>query len=115
MSETGPCAICGPGERARRWCIDCRMSYDRHARNDGSVMEAIVWAARRAKRYERKRAGEEKRESQRVKVRGGRQAMVMVEVHKNCGGLVVLKNEAWTCIKCGARPIAVTDVTKDKP
>jgi hypothetical protein len=41
-------------------CKACSESYDAHAHDDGSIIEVISWAARRARWYEqrRKRPGE---------------------------------------------------------
>lgn len=42
--------------RGRRMCVTCCRSYDRQAHKDESVMGALVWAAGRARRGEKKRA-----------------------------------------------------------
>lgn len=57
MQRLLPCLICG-FELVRGWrmCITCCKSYDRHAYEDESVMGAMVWAAGRARRGEKKRA-----------------------------------------------------------
>jgi hypothetical protein len=44
------CSICGP-RRGLRMCRACSDSYERYAHNDGAVIEAMVWAARRARRF----------------------------------------------------------------
>lgn len=51
------CQICGsPRERiAAAMCDGCARSYDRMSHRDGSVMEAMVWAAGRARRAAEKR------------------------------------------------------------
>jgi hypothetical protein len=50
------CVICAdPMEARAHMCAKCRRSYDRTAHRDGSVMEAMAWAARRARRVERAR------------------------------------------------------------
>jgi hypothetical protein len=36
-------------------CKQCGRSYDRAANNDGTVREAMRWAAERARRFERRR------------------------------------------------------------
>lgn len=56
MSWFVACSICGE-ERSRRgeMCPPCCMSYDRYARDTGTVIEAIEWAAARARRFERRR------------------------------------------------------------
>lgn len=51
------CGICnlrlaGSG----RFCSVCGRAYDRNAHNDGTVMEALLWAAKRARFFERKRS-----------------------------------------------------------
>lgn len=44
------CAVCGTGRRM--WmCAACSRSYERSAHADGSVLEAMAWAARRARRF----------------------------------------------------------------
>ena len=51
MSEVR-CEVCQrpKGERASL-CGDCAKSYDRYAHGDAAVIGAIVWAARRARRF----------------------------------------------------------------
>lgn len=49
------CEICGMAtNRPVKMCAQCGIAYDKEAHEDGSVMEAIVWAARRARWYERR-------------------------------------------------------------
>ena len=51
------CVICGePYNGVNLMCGPCGRSYDRSAHDDGSVFEAMRWAALRARRFERKRA-----------------------------------------------------------
>lgn len=51
------CEVCGqPQERRVPMCRACQRSYDKDACNDGCVLEAIVWAARRARWYVERRA-----------------------------------------------------------
>jgi hypothetical protein len=49
------CLICGRARRGGLMCAACARSYDRSAHRDGSVFEAMVWAAGRARRAERAR------------------------------------------------------------
>lgn len=50
------CLICrNPRKKSGDMCAPCAKSYDRTAHRDGSVMEAMVWAANRARRFERQR------------------------------------------------------------
>lgn len=57
MPRPNRCEVCGePTERWVPWCKACRESYDRTAHQDGSVMEAIQWAARSARWYAERRA-----------------------------------------------------------
>lgn len=45
------CPVCGaPGSRMHL-CATCQRAYDREAHTDGSVFEAISWAARRARAH----------------------------------------------------------------
>lgn len=37
-------------------CEPCGKSYDRYAFDTGSIADVIIWAAKRARRFERKRA-----------------------------------------------------------
>lgn len=58
------CEVCGePTDKPVRWCISCSANYDRTAHEDGSVMEAILWAARRARWYAERRAARNAREA----------------------------------------------------
>jgi hypothetical protein len=52
------CGICGePTNKPTRMCADCAASHEKFAMQDGSIMESILWAARRARWYaERRRA-----------------------------------------------------------
>jgi predicted amidophosphoribosyltransferase len=62
----GTCGICGePCQRVTEMCDACGRSYDRTAHRDGSIIEALLWAARRARRFERKRLATEKRSDTR--------------------------------------------------
>lgn len=45
------CEICGQGERYTHMCRPCGDAYERKAHGVGDVIEAIVWAARRARWY----------------------------------------------------------------
>ncbi len=47
------CEICHLRPRLRGdWCVQCRESYDRARRTDaGTVLAAINWGARRARRF----------------------------------------------------------------
>lgn len=57
MPRPNHCEVCGePTERWVAWCTACAKSYEKNAHNDGSVMEAIHWAARRARWYAERRA-----------------------------------------------------------
>lgn len=56
--STSTCGICGElTNKPTRMCGDCGKSYERQAREDGSVMEAMLWAARRARWYAQRRTG----------------------------------------------------------
>ena len=50
------CSICNYYETRGGMCGPCCRSYDRYAFGDVSVRTAIVWAARRARRFEQRRA-----------------------------------------------------------
>ena len=50
------CSICNYYETRGGMCGPCCRSYDRFAFSDVSVRSAIVWAARRARRFEQRRA-----------------------------------------------------------
>ncbi len=46
------CAICGRKRSVIGWCDDCRASYDRAiARDDGTILASVTWAAKRARRF----------------------------------------------------------------
>lgn len=47
----GDCAVCGWRRKSSRMCNACSLAYERFAHDEGTVMEAIVWAARRARRF----------------------------------------------------------------
>jgi methionyl-tRNA synthetase len=49
------CPICGERDSVGLMCKQCGRSYDRDANNDGTVWEAMRWAAERARRFERRR------------------------------------------------------------
>lgn len=72
MPKPNRCEVCGePTEKPVNWCRACRSSYDRAAHQDGSCMEAILWAARRARWYAERRAARNARTSvdrERVRV-----------------------------------------------
>jgi hypothetical protein len=56
--RTRTCGICGElTNKPTRMCRDCDVSYERQAQEDGSGMEAMLWAARRARWYAQRRAG----------------------------------------------------------
>lgn len=60
MKDLRRCQIClrpYPDKPKRYFgmCEDCGESYDRYAFRDVSVMGAIIWAARRSRRYDRLR------------------------------------------------------------
>lgn len=62
MPRPKHCEVCGePAERWIAWCTRCQSSYDRTAHDDGSLMEAIHWAARRARWYAERRAAKNAR------------------------------------------------------
>jgi hypothetical protein len=44
------CAICGLGRRMYM-CTACCKSYERHSYGESTVIGAIVWAARRSRRF----------------------------------------------------------------
>lgn len=48
------CDVCGEPREAN-FCRTCAKSYDRYTFKDVTVMAAIVWAARRARRFEQRR------------------------------------------------------------
>lgn len=48
------CEFCGKRAQAQM-CKSCSKSYDEAGTGDGSVMDAMVWAARRARDAERER------------------------------------------------------------
>ena len=52
------CIICEETRESGQvmMCRACCRSYDRFAHQEGSVMEALAWAARRARRSERARS-----------------------------------------------------------
>jgi hypothetical protein len=49
------CPICGERRPGGLMCSVCSRSYDRDAHQDGTVFEAMLWAAERARRFERRR------------------------------------------------------------
>jgi len=49
------CAICDCASLAPNMCARCQRSYDRTAHRDGTIWEAMAWAAKRARREERHR------------------------------------------------------------
>lgn len=52
MPKPNQCQVCGePTAHPVYMCRPCQRSYDSTAHDDGSVMEAILWAARRARWY----------------------------------------------------------------
>lgn len=65
------CQICGePFHRPIDMCLSCHRAYNRQAHDDGSVMFALVWAARRARWYAERKAGRLRRA--RVTIRAQR-------------------------------------------
>jgi len=48
MTKKDHCPICRRPVPGGHWCTSCKRSYDRTAHRDGSVLEAIAWAANRA-------------------------------------------------------------------
>lgn len=56
--NTAQCPICGVfrSEHTTTLCSPCCLSYDRYSFKDGSVYAALIWAATRARRFERARA-----------------------------------------------------------
>ena len=58
----GLCIICLERDRERGsfMCAECGRSYDRSAFRDDSIAEALRWAAKRARRFERARNRKEK-------------------------------------------------------
>lgn len=53
------CVICYERKKCGgNLCTVCGKSYDRNAHNEGTVLEAMVWAAKRARWFERKRQRE---------------------------------------------------------
>jgi hypothetical protein len=56
MPRPNRCEVCGePRERPVRMCRACSRSYEANAHDDGCVLEAILWAARRARWYAERR------------------------------------------------------------
>lgn len=58
MSRPRVCVVCGMLPLARHgsfFCAPCARSYDRNLLSDYTVLGAILWAASRARRAERKR------------------------------------------------------------
>lgn len=57
MGKQGPlCVICAERPADGGFlCRLCARSYDRDLGRDGSVAAALIWAARRARRFERAR------------------------------------------------------------
>ncbi len=50
------CIICGVDRCSRgSMCRQCGASYDGRSQGDASVLEAMKWAAKRARRFERAR------------------------------------------------------------
>lgn len=46
------CFIClRPFRRGGNLCARCAVDYDRHAHEDGTVLAAMIWAAKRARYY----------------------------------------------------------------
>ena len=51
------CPVCGEPGQKPSMCRACQVSYDRRIRtDDGTVMGVLVWAAARARKFERRRA-----------------------------------------------------------
>jgi predicted amidophosphoribosyltransferase len=56
LTRRAVCSICGePTTKPTHMCRACGDSYDKHAHDDGSVLEAMLWAARRARWYAERR------------------------------------------------------------
>jgi hypothetical protein len=55
MRRAARCEFCARPSR-KEMCALCGRSYDRDAHHDGSVMGAMVWAARRARYFARRAA-----------------------------------------------------------
>lgn len=54
--RTRTCGICGEKtNKSTRMCADCGTAYEKDAHVDGSVMEAMLWAARRSRWYAQRR------------------------------------------------------------
>lgn len=52
------CEVCGErSDRPVNMCRVCQRSYDNNAHDDGCVMEAILWAARRSRWYAERKSG----------------------------------------------------------
>ncbi len=69
MPKPNRCEVCG--EPQTRWvpmCRACQLSYDRTARDVGSVMEAILWAATRARWYAERKAAKLARARQPIRM-----------------------------------------------
>lgn len=49
------CVICDNATLMPTMCVRCQRSYDRTAHHDGTILEATMWAAKRARREERHR------------------------------------------------------------
>jgi hypothetical protein len=50
------CGICGEGTvNPTRMCRPCSDAYEESGNTDGSVMEAMLWAARRSRWYQQRR------------------------------------------------------------
>ncbi len=66
MPKPNRCEVCG--EPMSSWvsmCRACRMSYERTS--DGSVTEAILWAAKRARWYAERKAAKLARARQPIR------------------------------------------------
>lgn len=64
MPAPNRCEICGePTERPVNMCSACLVDYDRRAHDVGDVMEALRWAARRARWYAERRAARNARQA----------------------------------------------------
>jgi DNA invertase Pin-like site-specific DNA recombinase len=53
------CQICQTHPTSSVMCDPCGRSYDRTAFRDGSIIEAMAWAAQRARRFERRKTRRE--------------------------------------------------------
>lgn len=50
------CEVCGERPAGAGMCKLCHKSYMRYAFDTGAVIDVVIWAARRARRFEQRRA-----------------------------------------------------------